>query len=102
MNRRRFLMAFGGAAVAVGASQPARAGAYGDTSLTIDLDHPGRVIGEDFLGLSYESAVLASPDYFSPKNLSVTGLLRGLGSGLVLRLGGNTSETTIWRPAGGR
>lgn len=58
------------------------------------------MIREDFVGLSYESAVLASPDYFSPENLSITGLLRGLGSGRVLRLGGNTSETTVWRAVG--
>src|SRR5689334_6002633 len=59
--------------------------------------HSGRIISENFIGLSYESAVLASPDYLSPRNLSVMGLFRGLGPGAVLRLGGNTSESTAWR-----
>lgn len=99
MNRRRFLFALGGTAVAASAVRPAHAATFVDASLAIDFDHPGRVIAEDFIGLSYESAVLASPDYFSPENLSVTGLLRGLGPGRVLRLGGNTSETTVWRGA---
>jgi hypothetical protein len=100
MNRRSFLFALGGTAVAVGASRRTRAATFVDASLAVDFEHPGRVIAEDFIGLSYESAVLASPDYFSPENPSVTGLLRGLGSGHVLRLGGNTSETTVWRAAG--
>lgn len=99
MNRRGFLFALGGTVVAAGTSRLTQAATLVDASLAIDFEHPGRVIREDFMGLSYESAVLASPDYFSPENLSVTGLLRGLGPGRVLRLGGNTSETTVWRAA---
>ena len=46
-------------------------------SVAVGYDEPGRIIPENFIGLSYESAVLASPDYLSPRNLSVMGLFRG-------------------------
>ena len=69
-------------------------------SVAVGYDEPGRIIPENFIGLSYEFAVLASPDYLSPRNLSVMGLFRGLGPDAVLRLGGNTSERTAWRDTG--
>jgi hypothetical protein len=68
-----------------------------NASVVVGYDQPGRTISENFIGLSYESAVLASPKYFSPGNLSIMGLLRGLGPGGVLRLGGNSSASTVWR-----
>ena len=46
--------------------------------------------------------MLASPEHLSPGNLSVIGFLRGLGPGGVLRLGGNSSERTVWRDTGDR
>jgi hypothetical protein len=73
-----------------------------NASVALGYDQPGRAIPEDFIGLSYESAVLASPDYLSPGNLSVMGLLRSLGPGAVLRLGGNSSERTVWSDTGDR
>jgi len=58
----------------------------------------------DFIGLSYESAILASGDYFTPENPSALGLIRSLGENGVIRIGGNTSERTVWgadrRPVG--
>jgi hypothetical protein len=71
-----------------------------NASVAVGYDQPGRAISQHFIGLSYESAILASPDYLSPENLSVMGLLRGLGPGAVLRLGGNSSERTVWRDTG--
>jgi hypothetical protein len=71
-----------------------------NASVVVGYDQPGRAISENFIGLSYESAVLTSPEYLSPGNLSVAGLLRGLGPRGVLRLGGNTSERTVWRDTG--
>jgi hypothetical protein len=78
------------------------AGPFMNASVAVGYDQPGRAISEHFIGLSYESAILASPDYLSPHNLSVMGLLRGLGPGAVLRLGGNSSERTVWRDTGDR
>jgi len=71
-----------------------------NASLAVEYDQPGRAISENFIGLSYESAVLASPEHLSPGNLSIMGLLRGLGPGGILRLGGNSSANTVWREPG--
>jgi hypothetical protein len=60
-------------------------------------DDPGRVVPPDFVGLSYESALLATDDYFTPTNRSLIGLIRRLAPRGVIRIGGNTSESTIWR-----
>jgi hypothetical protein len=68
-----------------------------NASVAIGYDRPGRVISTSFIGLSYESAVLATPDQLSPRNLSIRGLLRGLGPGGVLRLGGNSNAFAVWR-----
>jgi hypothetical protein len=102
MNRRSFLYALAGIAATLYASRRVSARSFIDASVAVGYDQPGRAISENFIGLSYESAVLASPEYLSPGNLSVIGLLRGLGPGAVLRLGGNSSERTVWRDSGDR
>lgn len=99
MNRRDFLSVVAGAVSALPRRAQAQAAPVVEASLTIDDAHRGPMIARDVMGLSYESAVLASPDYFSPTNRSVVGLIRGLGTGGVLRLGGNTSERTFWQVA---
>jgi hypothetical protein len=99
MSRRSLLCTLAGIAATPYASR-AGAGPYAAASVAVGYDEPGRVISENFIGLSYESAVLASPEHLSPGNLSVAGLLRGLGARGVLRLGGNTSERTAWRDTG--
>ncbi|SRR5579871_134709 len=96
MNRRRFLLglAGGGAALVTGASAqdgPALA------RLTVDYEDAGRAIARDFVGLSYESAVVAANDFFTADNRTLLRLLRTLGPEGVLRIGGNTSERTLWR-----
>jgi hypothetical protein len=66
----------------------------------VDGDAAGWPVPADFIGLSYESAILAT-NYFSPANRSVLGLLSRLGGSGVLRIGGNTSDRTVW-PAPGQ
>ena len=100
LSRRSLLRILAGVAATPYASRRARAGPHVAASVAVGYDEPGRIISENFIGLSYEFAVLASPDYLSPRNLSVMGLFRGLGPGAVLRLGGNTSESTTWRDTG--
>ena len=97
MSRRSLLRILAGVAATPYASRRARAGPEVAASVAVSYDQPGRIIPENFIGLSYESAVLASPDYLSPRNPALHGLLRALGPGAVLRLGGNTSESTTWR-----
>ncbi|MGO8842045.1 MAG: hypothetical protein ACLQF1_13230 [Methyloceanibacter sp.] len=102
MNRRSFLCALASLAANLGASGRVGAGSFINASVAVGYDQPGRAIPDNFIGLSYESAVLASPEHLSPGNLSVIGFLRGLGPGGVLRLGGNSSERTVWRDTGDR
>lgn len=76
----------------------AQAASTTNARLTIQPDKNGYPIPKDFLGLSYESAQLAHPDYFSAENKSCAAFLRALGPGGVLRIGGNTSEYAMWTP----
>lgn len=72
-------------------------------TLTIDPQTTGSHIPPDFTGLSYESAQLANPAFFSDSNPTLIDLFRGLGTYGVLRLGGGTSEFTEFttvEPAG--
>jgi hypothetical protein len=102
LNRRSFLYALAGLAATLRASGRVGAGPFINASVAVGYDQPGRPISDNFIGLSYESAVLASPRYLSPENLSLIGFLRGLGPGGVLRLGGNSSERTVWRDTADR
>ena len=52
----------------------------------------------DFVGLSYESEQLAKPDFFSAANTGLIEQFRDLAPHGVLRLGGNTSEFSWWKP----
>jgi hypothetical protein len=95
----------------VGAAVAAAATAHGSRARAADRPFELRLIfredarpipiAPDFVGLSYESAVLESADYFNPNNRSVVGLIRTLSSPGVLRVGGNTSERTFWQGSEG-
>ena len=99
MNRREFTLSLAAAALASRATfaqDPA-------ASLSIDLAASGPAIPLDFTGLSYESAQLANPAFFSAANTALIDLFRGLGAQGVLRIGGGTSEFTTFtttEPAG--
>lgn len=67
--------------------------------LTLRPDRLGNKIGEDFTGLSYESAQLGNPNFFSVENPELAGYIRRLGKSGVLRIGGNTSEYCYWKPS---
>src|ERR1700733_15316546 len=100
MNRRRFL---GLSAAACAATfSLTRAFAENDSSvklrLTLRPDRLGNKIGSDFSGLSYESAQLGNPNFFSGENAGLIGLVKRLGPSGVMRIGGNTSEYCYWTP----
>jgi hypothetical protein len=65
-------------------------------SLSVDASTPGRTLPLNFTGLSYESAQLANPSFFSAENHSLIKLVRDLTLQGVLRLGGGSSEYTIY------
>ena len=104
MKRRRFLI--GAAATAVGPLTPDtnRSQPVIGPRLAVSYEDPGQAIVLDFIGLSYESAILAGGDYFTPNNSSALGLIRSLGENGVIRIGGNSSERSVWggdgRPVG--
>ncbi len=102
MNRRDFirLSAFASATVlrlslALAEERPAAS-----ARLTLRADRLSNKIGADFTGLSYESAQLGNPHFFSGDNLELVGFVRRLGNSGVLRIGGNTSEYCYWAPNG--
>ncbi|HEY1660116.1 MAG TPA: hypothetical protein VGG14_17325 [Candidatus Sulfotelmatobacter sp.] len=66
--------------------------------LTLHPDRLGNKIENDFTGLSYESAQLANPNFFSGENTGLIALVNRLGNSGVLRIGGNTSEYCYWKP----
>jgi hypothetical protein len=97
MGRRCFLSGVTGMAVGLLARGTSRAQTGIGAFLAVAYEDAGRQIASDFIGLSYESAILAAGDYFTPDNASVLGLIRSLGENGVIRIGGNTSERTVWR-----
>ncbi len=66
--------------------------------VALDPKQTGKQIAADFTGLSYESAQLSDPAYFSGENSALIGMIRRLGKQGVLRIGGNTSEYCFWNP----
>ena len=99
MNRRDFLRTTAASAAIAAMPRALRANDIATVSaqLTIHPSQLGTPISKDFLGLSYEAAQLAHPEYFSTQNTGLAGFLRVLGPG-VLRIGGNTSEYAFWTP----
>lgn len=100
MKRRRFLF---GAGSALAAGRFSRWPAWGEenartltASFTTDEGTKLATVPADFTGLSYESAQLADPAFFSAENAELIELFRELGSQGVLRLGGGTSEFTAF------
>lgn len=100
MNRRKFLINAGVSTVMAAFSKTLWAGGKPLTpaQLTIQPSQSHQAISPDFLGLSYESAQLASPDFFSPRNIDFAGFFKRLGPNGVLRIGGNTSGSAFWAP----
>jgi len=100
MNRRDFIRLSAAASAAM--FHPPLSVAESNSSpsvrLTVRPDRLGDKIVDDFTGLSYESAQLGNPDFFSGGNTELAGFMRRLGPSGVLRIGGNTSEFSHWTP----
>src|ERR1035437_6688330 len=100
MNRRDFIRLTAAASAAISYHPPSFAEINPSPSLRLTLrgDRLGNKIVDDFTGLSYESAQLGNPNFFSGSNTELAGFIRRLGSSGVLRIGGNTSEYCYWTP----
>jgi len=96
MKRRQFVAT--ALATAAWAQLPRAARAESDGRVTVDVHirKPLHRVPGDFTGLSYESAQLANPKYFSAENASLVALFKLLSPTGVLRIGGNTSSQTRW------
>lgn len=94
MNRRNFLLSVAAATLS------SRGALAGETSAQVPSLSIGSVRGkpvpDEFVGLSYESAQLANPEFFSPRNHSLIRLFRDLAPTGNLRLGGGSSEYTTY------
>jgi hypothetical protein len=67
-------------------------------SVKVDRAKKAGTIGPGFAGLSYEKSHLNN-SFFTPDNAALIGLFKLLGPS-VLRIGGNSVDTTTWAPAG--
>jgi hypothetical protein len=93
MKRREFLWLSGATAVSASRLFPQVSAA----SVTLQIGGlTGITMPENFTGVSYESAQLAHPEFFSPQNAGLAAMFTRLNKRGVLRLGGNTSEFTKW------
>jgi len=96
MRRREFLR---DAVLATAAfSIPSYAESLG-AKLTVDEGATGFVAPKDFTGLSYESAQLANPEFFTAANKALVALFKELSPDGMLRLGGGSSEFTTYSDA---
>ncbi len=86
-----------GVARAAERSSPSAAAA----SFYIKTDGEGRLVSPSLASLSYETGQLADPAFFSAGNHSLVELLRRMNPQGVLRIGGNTSDFTVWSAYGG-
>jgi hypothetical protein len=96
LNRREFLSALAASAVVSSLQCSAQSTTQESSSLTIGAVQPHSTIPEEFVGLSYESAQLANPDFFSAKNHGLIQIFRELAPRGNLRLGGGSSEYTAY------
>jgi hypothetical protein len=70
--------------------------ALAQATFAVQPEQPGRRISETLTGLSYETLQLANPAFFSADNHALIQLFRQLNPRGVLRIGGNTSDYTVW------
>jgi hypothetical protein len=70
--------------------------ASAQATFTIQPEQRGRLVSDTLAGLSYETLQLTDPAFFSPDNHALVQLFRQLNPHGVLRIGGNTSDYTVW------
>jgi hypothetical protein len=98
MDRRSFVRGAGlsVAAIAAAMARPTHGQARA-LGLRIDRSRTLATMPQDFVGLSYESAQLADPEFFAETNTTLVRAFRELCPRGVLRLGGNLSDVTLWK-----
>ena len=97
MNRRDVVAGLGSLAlVRLARAQGAHERA-GKAQLRLSGEPAQTAVPRDFVGLSYESAQLANPAFFSAENKALIALFRELAPAGNLRIGGGSSEFTTFQ-----
>ncbi|HEX8777350.1 MAG TPA: hypothetical protein VF738_04465, partial [Rhodanobacter sp.] len=78
-----------------GRARGARA-AVAQASFKLDMSRPGRRVDPSLASLSYETLELSDPAFFAADNHGLVRLFREMNPHGVLRIGGNTSDDTVW------
>jgi len=65
-------------------------------SFALDITRPGRHVDATLASLSYETLELLDPTFFAADNHGLVRLFRAMNPHGVLRIGGNTSDDTVW------
>lgn len=65
-------------------------------SLVVHPQRMGRAVSDSLTGFSYETQQLENPAFFSADNQALVRLFRELSPRGVLRIGGNSSDYTVW------
>lgn len=65
-------------------------------SFVLDPTRPGRRVDASLASLSYETLELLDPTFFAADNHELVRLFREMNPHGVLRIGGNTSDDTVW------
>ncbi len=89
MNRRQLLVSLAACSFATRRSMA-------QAAIATHADEPWAAVPAGFIGLSYESAQLANPDFFSPYNHALVAMFRELAPHGNLRIGGGSSEFTTF------
>jgi len=99
ISRRRFLAASAATAALPSLRLFGQATAAQPTAtLTLRPNDNTSRVPANFIGLSYETQELSTPDFFSAQNTGLITQFRALAPHGVLRLGGNTSDIGWWKP----
>lgn len=100
-SRRRFLKASAALAALASTVPPVAWGGESPATLhrarlQLGARATGRTVPRGLVGLSFETLQMHDPAYFSASNKALVGLLRRLNPAGVLRLGGNSSDYSVW------
>lgn len=96
VTRRTFLAS---AAASVAAARlHSQTSAPAEATLALPEEASGPQMPADFVGLSYEVQQLKNAGFFAETNAGLIRQFRALSAHGVLRLGGNTSEYSWWKP----